>query len=169
MTPVIILGAITIVPIILLMVLRVNAALVFLSLCLGDVLVQFASKDVNMLTSVFSAHSPGTVPDNNTIKLILLFLPVVLTIIFMIKTVKGHGKLLLNLLPAAGVGVLSALLAVPLLPLSTKLGIINSPIWTQGQQFQGYIVGLSATVCLLTVWMQRPKHSHDDKHAKGKH
>jgi hypothetical protein len=151
------------------MVLRINAALVFLSICLGDVLLQFASKDVTMLSSVFSAHSPGAVPDNNTIKLALLFLPVILTMIFMIKTVKGHGKLALNLLPAVGVGVLSALLAVPLLPLTTKMGIIDSSIWDQGQQYQGYIVGLSASVCLLTVWMQRPKHGHDEKHAKGKH
>ena len=168
MTPVIILGLIAFVPVILIMVLRINAALVFLSLCLGNVLVQFTAQDLTALTDTFSAQTPGVISDNNGIRLLLLLLPVVLTMIFMLKTVKGNGKLLANLIPALGVGVLGALLIVPLLPPDISDQVMEVSFWTQTQQFQSYIVGLAASVCLLTVWMQRPKHGgkHDDKHAK---
>ena len=43
-------------------------------------------------------------------------MPVVVTISIMIHTVKGNSKVLLNLLPAAGLGLVGALLIVPLLP-----------------------------------------------------
>lgn len=169
MTPVIILGAIALVPVILLMVLRINATLVFLSLCLGNVLVQFASKDMSNLLSVFSARAPGQVAAaNQNISLILLLLPTVLTSLFMIRTVRGNGKLALNLLPAMGVGVLGALLVVPLLPFGLRTDITTLSVWMQAQTVQGTVVGASATVCLLVLWMQRPKGGHDDKHSKHK-
>lgn len=166
MTPVIILAAIAIVPVILLMLLRINAALVLLSLCVGYVLVQFAGQDVSSLTDLLTSHNTGINTDDNTVKLVLLLLPPVLTMLFMIKTVRTKGKLLVNLLPALGVGALGALVVVPLLPGGLSQNIMDSSIWNQVQPAQGYIVGLSATVSLLAVWMQRPKHPHKEKHGK---
>jgi hypothetical protein len=168
MTPVIVLASIVLVPVILLMVLRINAALVFLSLCLGDVLVQFVANDANWLMSlVGSVHASavtGTVATgNNLIKLLLLLLPVLLTAIFMIRTVKG-ARLLLNVLPAAGVGLLGGLLVVPLLSAGLSYNIIASPLWSQAVRAQDLIVGASALVCLLVLWLQRPKTG--DKHSK---
>ena len=58
MTPAIALSAIVLVPAVLLMVLRINAALVFLSLCLGNVLVQFVAPDAHSFLTLFSAHVP---------------------------------------------------------------------------------------------------------------
>ncbi len=165
MTPVGILAAIVLIPVILLMVLRVNATLVFLSLCLGNILVQFVAPDANSFMALFAAHVPkGVDTGNNTVKLALLLLPVVLTAIFMIRTIKGNGRLVLNLLPAAGVGLLGGLLVVPLLPGGLSHNIISSPLWSQVQRAQDLIVGASALVCLLVLWLQRPKTGHDDKH-----
>lgn len=162
----IILGALVLLPIAVLMALRINAALVFLSLCLGDVLVQFVAPDANQFLALFAAHVPkGVDTGNNTIKILLLLLPVVLTAIFMIKTVKGYGKLALNILPAAGVGLLLTLLLTPLLPPGTSHNILNSKLWDQMQRAQDLIVGGSALICLLVLWLQRPKTGHD----KGKH
>src|ERR1700724_2314946 len=111
MTPSVVLAAIVLVPVVVLMFLRINAALVFLSLCLGDVLVQFVAPDANQFLALFSAHVPkGLDTGNNTIKILLLVLPVVLTAIFMIRTVNGYGRLVINALPAAGVGLLGGLL-----------------------------------------------------------
>lgn len=169
MTPVIVLAGIVLVPVVLLMVLRVNATLVFLSLCLGSILVQFASDDVSGLIALFSARIPGNVDtSNHNVSLALLLLPTLLTAIFMIRTVHGHGKLALNLLPAAGVGILGALLVVPLLPGGLSHNIIASSIWTQTQSAQGTVVGAAATICLLVLWMQRPHSSHEGKHGKHK-
>jgi hypothetical protein len=165
--PTITLAALVLVPVILLMVLRVNAALVFLSLCLGNVLVQFVAKD----TVEFLTLHPNQVPTQastagaDTVKLVLLLLPVVLTAVFMIRTVHGNGKLLLNILPAAGAGLLGALLVVPLLPSGLSHNVVGSSLWTQVTNVQDLIVGASAVVCMLVLWLQRPK-TGSGKHGK---
>jgi hypothetical protein len=168
MTPVITLTAIVIIPVVLLMALRINAALVFLSLCLGDVLVQFIAGDASSFFSLLSS-SHITTPihtSNNNVDLILLLLPVVLTAFFMIKTIRGTSRLLLNALPSAGVGMLGALLIVPLLPAGLSHNVIDSSLWSQVQRTQGLIVGASALVCLLVLWLQRPKAGGEGKHGK---
>ena len=164
-----VLAAIVLIPVLVLMLLRINAALVFLSLCLGNVLVQFIAPDANSFLTLFSAHVPrGIDTGNNSIKIILLLLPVVLTAIFMIRTVRGHGRLALNLLPAVGVGLLGGLLIVPLLPAGLSHNIIDSSLWSQAQRAQDLIVGTSALVCLLVLWLQRPK-TGGSKHRKHKY
>ena len=166
MSPELTLGLIVAVPVLLLMALRINAALVFLSLCLGDVLVQFVAPDADSFMALFSARVPkGVDTGNQTVKIILLLLPVVLTTIFMIRTVKGYGRLALNVLPAAGVGLLGGLLVVPLLPPGLSHNIIHSSLWAQVQRAQDLIVGASSLVCLLALWLQRPKTGHS-KHGK---
>jgi hypothetical protein len=158
MSPQIVLGTIVLAPVALLLLLRVNAALVFLSLCLGDVLVQFVAPDANSFLTLFAAHVPkGIDTGNDNVKLLLLLFPVVLTAIFMIRTVKSYGRLALNILPAAGVGLLGGLLVVPLLPPGVSHNIVNSSLWSQVQRTQDLIVGASALVCLLVLWLQRPK------------
>jgi hypothetical protein len=168
MTPAVTLGIIVLAPVILLMILRINAALVFLSLCLGGVLVQFTANDASSFLTTFSgSHTVTSVTTSNSnVKIALLLLPVILTTLFMIRTVQGNSRLLLNALPAAGVGLLGALLVVPLLPPGTAHNIIDSSLWEQVQRTQALIVGSSALVCLLVLWLQRPKAGH--KHRKHK-
>ncbi len=171
MSPDLTLTVLVLAPVALLLFLRVNATLVFLSLCLGNVLVQFVGPEASSFIEMFSANKGQDLPsDNNTISVVLLLLPVILTTIFMIRTVRGNLRLLLNSLPAAGVGLLGALLVVPLLPSGLSVNIVESSFWTQVENAQTLIVGASALICLLVLWMQRPKTGHDEKHGKkGKH
>lgn len=161
--------AIIVVPIVLLMVLRINATLVFLSLCLGSVLTRFVADDAGFLMSLASNNVPqaGSLT-SASIKLGLLLLPVILTAVFMIKTVRGTAKLLLNILPAAGVGLLGALLAVPFLPTATAANITSSSLWQEITKAQDLVVGLSALLCLFVLWLQRPKTGGSEEH-HGKH
>lgn len=171
MTPVITLAAIILVPVVILMALRINAALVFLSLCLGAVLVQFVAQDADDFFSLLqTTNTTGEInATSNTVQLVLLLVPVVLTAVFMIRTVRGHGRLLLNALPAAGVGLLGALLVVPLLPPGLSHNIVDSNLWSQVEQAQNLIVGTSALVCLLALWLQRPQSGGlSGKHGKHK-
>lgn len=150
------------------MVLRINAALVFLSLALGNLLVQFVAEDADSFMSILQSSqvTQPVEPTSDVIKLLLLLLPVLLTAIFMIKTVKGP-KLLLNILPAAGVGLLGALLAVPLLGPGLSAEIMSSGLWIEASKAQNLIVGSSALICLFVLWLQRPKAGGgEDKHAK---
>ncbi|CAN5143818.1 hypothetical protein BH09PAT3_BH09PAT3_0890 [soil metagenome] len=163
----IILAAIILVPIVVLMALRINATLVFLSLCLGSVLTQFVADDAGWMVALFSDTVPeaGSVT-GSSIKLGLLLLPVILTAIFMIKTVRGGPKMILNLIPSAGVGLLGALLAVPLLPTELSITITSSPLWLQVSKLQELIVGGTALLCLFVLWLQRPKTGGEGKHGK---
>lgn len=154
------------VPIVAIMVLRINAALVFMALCLGSVLTQFVADDAGWLMTLAAPNVPkaGSVTES-MVKIGLLLLPPLLTAVFMIRTVSG-SKLLLNALPAAGVGLLAALLVVPMLPAGTAVPILASQLWQEVVKLQDLIVGSSALLCLLVLWMQRPKTGHEGKHHK---
>jgi hypothetical protein len=149
-------------PALVLMLLRANASLVFLSTCLGAVLLQLVGADAN---DFFGMFLPSLGGDN--LKLALLLLPVVLTTIFMIKTEQGTS-LVFNILPALGTGFLLALLIVPLLPGGEAYALQHGQYWDMIQKLQALVVGTSALVCLLFIWMQRPK-GHHDKHGKKHH
>lgn len=166
MNPLFILAAILVAPILVMMVLRINAALVFLSLCLGNVLVQFIGPDASTILSSTSAHAPavaGTLSANQSyINIFLLLLPVALTMLIMIRSIKGSAKLAFNLLPAIGVGLLGALLAVPLLSSGMTNAITNLPLWHQLSNLQSLILGVSTLLCLVFLWFQRPKHHKEE-------
>lgn len=146
------------VPVAILMLWRVNASFVFLSACLGTVLLTFVGSDATDFASMFLPWLNG-----NNLKLALLLLPVVLTTVFMLKTVKP-SQLLLNVLPAVGTGLLLVLLVVPLLPTDYAAQVKSSLVWHEVEQLQTLIVGASALACLVFLWSQRPKTAHD-KHA----
>lgn len=151
------------VPVVLLFFLRVNAAFVFLSLCLGNILVQFSGNDA---ASIVAGASTSAYATESTIRLALLVAPAVLTIIFMMGTVKGSKKFF-NLLPAAVTGILVALLAVPLLSPGLSGDIMALPIWQSAQRLQSGLVAASTLVCLVFLWSSRPKH--EEKGKKHKH
>ncbi len=161
MSPDVILGAMVLIPAATLIFFRINATLVFLSLCLGDVLVQFVAPDANSFFQLFSAKVPAGIDNgNDNVKIFLLLLPVVLTALFMIHSVKGKWRLLLNIFPSAGVGLLGTLLVAPLLPPGLGHNIVDSALWSHLQSAQNLIVGHTALICLLVLWLQRPKSGH---------
>jgi hypothetical protein len=153
-----------VVPLVVLTVLRINAAMVFLSLCLGYVLVEFVAKDADSLISFLA-------PDTNslsasTLRLGMLFTPVVLTSIFMAFSMHGRIKTALNVLPAAGVSVLGLLLAVPLLTPGLRYAIEFQAVWQQISQAQAMIVSISAFVSLIFLWMQRRQAQRFDHRSR---
>jgi asparagine N-glycosylation enzyme membrane subunit Stt3 len=166
MDPNIILIALLAAPVIVLMFLRVNAALVFLSLCLGSVLVQFVGSDAAIIVSSTSIQHSSIPSSQEYVDLFLLLLPVVLTTVIMIRSVRGTLRLAYNLLPAVGVGALLALLAVPLLSASLTSSITTLQPWHELANLQTSIISGSALLALFSLWMMRPKHSSDGKDGK---
>jgi hypothetical protein len=151
------------VPTIIFMALRVNASLVFLSACLGAVLSQYVGAEANNFFNLFMPSLQG-----NDIKIVLVALPVVLTTIFMIRTVHG-GRLLFNILPALGTSLLLAILIVPLLSDAQVMTVKASTTWHQIENLQALIVGVSALTCLFFIWLQRPKAGHPGGKKHHKH
>lgn len=151
-------------PVLLLMLLRVNAALVFVSLCVGYVAAQFLGNDIQSFANLFISH--GSAVSVSVMRLGLLLAPAVLTMLFMIGTVR-KTRLVLNMLPALATGCLVVLLVVPLLPSSTANAVTGSSLWVQFSRLQSAIVGASALISLFFLWTQRPKKRHEEH--TGKH
>ena len=162
MDPQIMLIVILAAPVVALFILRVNASFVFLSLCLGSVLVQFVGGDASTIASAFGSHAPGVSANQSTVNLVLQLLPVVLTTIIMIHSVRGKAKNTFNLLPALGASALVALLTVPLLPYGLTNEIMRTPLWRELENLQTLIISASTLLALLFLWMQRPRRHHDE-------
>jgi hypothetical protein len=160
MAPAFLIGILA-VPVVLMTLLRINAPLVFLSVCLGSVLVRFVGPDALDLVHLFAPKS-GNITES-TLQLVLLLVPVVLTMLFMIRSVKGN-RVVFNILPAAGASFLLLLLVEPLLSPGLIGTITASPLWAQIEKSQDLVVGVSALICLFFLWLQRPKHESDKKH-----
>ena len=165
MTPLVLIIGMIALPVVLMAMLRINAAIVFLSLCLGDVLVQFAGQDASSFINLFSSSKTVS---SSTASLALLLLPAAFTLVVMIGTVRGHVRLLLNLLPAAAVGVLALLLAEPYFSAGLQSTVTTTQAWHNVQQLQVLIITTSAVVSLLFLWLQRPSRAGHEK-SKGKH
>lgn len=160
MTALVLIGAILAAPVLFLTILRVNATLVFLSLCLGVVLVQFVGEEAANTVGIFMSDGRTNL---SLVSLFLLFLPAGFTTVFMIRTVRGRFKQFLNFLISLSVASLILLLAEPYLADSLHASLVATPVWDYLQKLQVLVVALGAIFSLLFLWLQRPKHHEDGK------
>ena len=163
MAPLILLLALIVIPVVLLMVLRVNAAIVFLSLCLGSVLVRFAGSDAQSFVNLLSSNKSVS---GYVVLLALLLLPAISTTLVMVGTVRGSTGHILNLLPALAVGLLTVLLVVPELSPGTYYAITGTKEWHYILRAEVLVITVGAILSILFLWMQRPKHGGHDKHGR---
>lgn len=162
MNPYIVLAIIAGAPIVILTLLRVNAATAFLALCLGSVLSSFVSADLLNLLRGYIA--PDSEVMAMVIALMLLWAPVVLVSFFMIHTI-SHKQRLLNLLPCVAVGLLGVLMSVPLLTPSVQDAIYSTTLWDFAKQYQALIVLAGTVVSLVLLRMRAPLgEPHKGKH-----
>ena len=148
-------------PTIVLVALRINAAMVFLSLCLGAVLVQYVAGEANSLITLFFDNADSV--SASTVQLVLLFAPALVTCVVTIFSIHGKLKVPLNVLPAVGASALGMLLTVPLLPSGVQSGLEEQAIWEQLVKAQALVVGVGALVSLAFLWTQRRSFKHHDK------
>lgn len=151
-------------PVFVLTVLRINAALVFLSLCLGAVLVEYVAGEANSLITLFSEQA-GTV-SASSIQIALLLAPAIVTCVVTVLSLHGKLKTLLNILPAIAASSLTLLLLVPLLPTGLRLDLEGEQVWRHLVRAQALVVGVGALASLVFLWMQRGSFKHHDKRRK---
>ena len=152
-------------PVLAIMLLRANATLVFLSLCLGYFVMQFLGNEARSFADLFM---PQASLSTNVMELVLLLFPAVFTTLFMMRTMR-RVKLALNVLPAVAAGFLVMLLVVPLLSPGISHAIMALNLWHQLTRVQALVIGVGALVSLLFLWLQRPRKSGEEhgKHGKG--
>lgn len=167
MSPSLLLGLIVIVPILLVFLLRVNAAVLFMSLCVGEVLVLFLSNDTGTLSGVVSPGSASI--SQSTLKLALLLIPPLLTLIFMFHSIKGTFKTVINIAPAVAVGLVGALMIDPLLSKNYQRTLNHSALWHHLIANQGLIVACGALVSLLIFLLMRHRPTRLNKRSHKHH
>ncbi|HSX44400.1 MAG TPA: hypothetical protein VLE69_03880 [Candidatus Saccharimonadales bacterium] len=160
MAPVVLLGIIAAVPLLLILILRSNAAVVFFSLCAGSVLVTFVGSDASEAVgkSISGANT------GSFVKIALLLLPALLSLWFLRKSI-SPSKLLINIVAAVGASVSMVLLLVPLLPGGVLFNIEQNQIWQQTNRYQGAILGATTAVAIVSLWLTN-RHKDDSKHKK---
>jgi hypothetical protein len=164
MTPTVLAIAIIAIPVALLTFLRINATMVFLSLCLGQVLVQFVGDEASRTVGIIASDG-STSPE--LVSLGLLIAPAIFTSLFTLYSVKGNLKLILNVLPALAVGMLTFLLAEPFFSAGMRGAIESTVVWDMVKGLQVIVVGASAIISLFFLWLQRPKSvPKEEKHHK---
>lgn len=152
-------------PLVVLTFLRINAVMVFLGLCLGEVMLKYVGADANSVLHFLLPHASGTV-SVSTIDLFLLLGPAVATAVFMVFSVRGKIRMLINIFPAAGTTFLGVLLVVPILAPGLRYAIENLSLWQNLLRAQDLIVGVSALMSLIYLWAQRPHHHKKEEGSK---
>jgi len=151
-------------PAVVFTVLRINAAMVFLSLCLGAVLVQYVASEAVDMLKLF-APKAGNVTIS-MMQLILLLAPAVVTCVVTLFSVKGRVRSLLNALPAIAASGLVVLLSVPLLAPGLRLSVQSQRTWTYVSKSEALVVGIGALISLVFLWAQRRGTQGHGKHSK---
>jgi hypothetical protein len=151
------------VPFAVMALLRINAAMVFLSLCLGAVMVQYVAGQADDLFHAFVPHA-GNV-STTTLSLALLLAPAVMTAVLTVFSVHGGAKVWLNFLPAAAAAALATLLTVPLLPAGIKHTFESQSAWHVVSSSEALVIGVGGFMSLVFLWSQR-RFFKSDKHGR---
>ncbi len=159
MIPLIVLGALVALPVLLALILRVNALFVFLSIGAGYFLQFALSDDVDLAFATVIRGSNSIV----VARLVLLFLPLLLTLFL---TRKSQGKsLILQIVPLIFSALLLVTITLPLLPPGTEGAIYDTPYGNNLRQAGDLIMSVAVVSNLVLLWMlHKPAKSHGKHH-----
>jgi hypothetical protein len=149
------------IPAALFIVLRINAALVFLSMCLGAVLLNSVATEANDMIAMFMPRISSATEMG--IEFALLLGPAVATSIFTLLSMHGRIRVVANAFPAAASSMLAVLLAVPLLSPGLRYALESQQVWRILSGAEALVIGLGAVVSLFFLWTQRSAFKHHDK------
>ena len=162
MSPEFILGLIILLPLIILTLFRVKAALAFFALCVGSVLTTFVSPSMQDALRGYVAPNSQTV--DAIVAVLLLWLPVLAVVFFKTKSI-GSRQRPINAIPALCVGLVGVLLTVPLLTIGMQAAIVHTSVWEILKEYQAIIVLVGVMMSMFLVRLRPPIEDHH----KGKH
>jgi hypothetical protein len=163
-----ILFGVAIVTVVVLLISKTNAGLVFLSLCAGNTLLQFADKNLSYINTKLEENNLTSrfIVSNGLLRIIIVLVPVVVIVIFA-KHYRGRSQWLMQLFPAIATGMLGCLIIIPLLSASAQNSIATSGTWSLIQKYQIPIVAVGLLIAIADVIHSshsgRPKHYNKSK------
>lgn len=158
MLPLIVFAAIVVVPVLMALILRVNAVFVFLSICAGYMLQLSLSDSVDLVIATLVHGSNSIV----TARLVLLGLPVIITLL-MLRRSQGRS-LLFQFIPLIFSGMLLGMLVLPLLPPAFAQSVYASQAGSNIKQSSDLVIALSAISNLALAFMLFKVSGHHKKH-----
>jgi hypothetical protein len=161
MVPLLIVGLIAGLPVLLAIIFRVSAVFLFLSIAVGNLLVLYLGMEAGLVSGLVSTNSSAPM----VAQLVLLFVPVILTLLLLRKSLPKH-KVLMHLLPLLACGFMLMAVALPLLPGGVQGDILASPAGPYFDNTQNLIVGSAALLVLLLTWLTHRSHELHPHHAK---
>lgn len=144
----VILAAVLIFPALCAYFLKSKGHLAFFAVCTGFVLVELASSDIGNL--LHRGNINNISPD--TTNLILVFVPLLMTLLLARGAKDGQFSQILSLIAAACAGALAVLVAGPFFGTLLPTDIANSAIWSNLHKAQAWIISAGALVSFISIW-----------------
>ncbi len=157
MTHEIYLIALLVIPALIIYIFGVNAVYLFFSLLIGYLLTNLLPGNVNKLVNLFNSSNFVDVSQTYDSKLIILYLPVVLTFIFMVKSVHGIHKVT-NLIASICFIVLAVFLTLPLIKTNQVSFLLNNNFFHQLIANKPVIIIIDCLIILVFLLLERFKH-----------
>ncbi len=149
----------------LLLFIRTNTAVVFLSVCAGSVLLGAMGKNTDILAQSFTIGPPVSV---NAVQAGLVLLPGIISALVLMKRVP-KSKLLFAIVPAVCSVIVGLTLVYPFLTGSFQQTLIASKGWSLIAQYYELIVAAGILSSLFTILLTMPGQHKEDKHNKANH
>lgn len=134
--------------------LKSNAALGFLTLCLGFVLSTSVIADLKQLLSQANLSVSDEI-----LAISLILIPFIITLILTRRSAGKDLNFLFQLLVAVLAGCLLAITLGPLLTSAGQYDVTQSKMWSGLIRSQATIIGIGSFFSLLLVWSGNLKHS----------
>lgn len=162
MDALIVVGLIVSAPLVLSLLFRVSAVMLFLSIAIGSLLVKYFGDDASVVLGSF-VHSANLERITN---LSLQLLPVALTLFFLRKSASA-GQFILHIVPLVLSSAALGMMALPLLSAGTQGAFYNTSVGKSVKPADDVIIGAASVSVLLLAWaVGKPHHSGRGKHHK---
>jgi predicted Na+-dependent transporter len=153
--------------VLLISMLKTHIAFTILALCTGYVLSDIAGPSV--VDFLDGSISQSEFPIYETVRLILLFLPLVLIGFRFRKTQRGVGRFIQQLLPALALTMLATVFIVDILPLSSTENIArDSYLAGSIEDFSPLLVLFAVSTALFDVLIKHADDSLRKKRGPGR-
>ncbi len=158
MIPLIVFGAMIGLPLLLALILRVNAVFVFMSICAGYLLQLSLSDSVDLLVAMFIRGSNSLV----MARAILFVLPVILTLFFLRRTM--GRSFMFQFIPLIFSALMFALLLLPLLQPSFIQSVYDTAYGSTIKSSGDVITAIAIASNLALAFMLFKQHGHKKHH-----
>lgn len=157
MIPLIVFGAIVGAPVLLALIMRVNAVYLFMSVCAGYLLQLSLSGSVDLLVATFLRDSNSLV----IARAALFALPIVLSLFFLRKTMRK--SFIFQIIPMIFSGLMFGLLLLPLLTDSFSQSVYDAQYGSSIRQSGDLVTALAVASNMILAYML---FKHTGKHKK---